>query len=87
MEPNPFSWQARCAARCGSSGKRRNAPDGRIWPTFVLKARLRHDEGRFLAPAGHRSAPLVVNHTTARSMPRQQTREIGQMTKSNRISL
>ncbi len=47
----------------GASGKRRNAPDGRIWPT----------EGRFLTPAGRRYAPLVVNQTTARSMPSQQT--------------
>ncbi len=45
------------------SGKRRNAPDGRIWPT----------EGRFFALAGLRYAPLVVSQTTARSMPGQQT--------------
>jgi hypothetical protein len=68
MESNLFSWQARCAARCGVSGKRRNAPDGQIWPT----------EGRFLALAGRRHAQLVVNQTTALSMPSQQTREIGQ---------
>ena len=48
-------WLARCAARCGASGKRRNAPDGRIWPT----------EGRFFASAGRRYAPLVVNQTKA----------------------
>ena len=45
MEQNSFIWQARCAARCGASGKRRNAPDGRIWPTCVLEARLRHAFG------------------------------------------
>ena len=83
MEPNSLIWQARCAARCGASGKRRNAPDGRIWPTIVLDARLRHD-GRILAPAGRRYTPLVVNQTTARSMPSQQTREYGQMKPCNR---
>jgi len=56
MEANPFilAGAVRSAMR-GVSGKRRNAPDGRIWPT----------EGRFFAPAGRRYAPLVVGQTTA----------------------
>ena len=70
-------WQARRAARCSASGKRRNAPDGEFG----------HPSGRFLAPAGRRYAPLVVNQTTARTMPSQQTRESGQMIKPNFISL
>jgi len=44
-----------CVARYGVSGKRRNAPDGRIWPT----------KGQFFAPAGRRYAPLVVGQTKA----------------------
>ena len=40
--------QARCAARCGASGKRRNAADGLIWLT----------EGRVFAPADGVTAPL-----------------------------
>jgi len=55
--------------RCGVSGKRRNDADGRIWPT----------EGRFFAPAGRRYASLVVNQTTAQSMPGRQARKTGQM--------
>jgi len=52
-------WQARCAARCGSaSGKRRNAPDGWIWPP----------EGRSIASAGRRYAALVIGRTKAWSM-------------------
>ena len=43
--------------------------------------------GRFLAPAGRRYAPLVVNQTTARSLPSQQTRENGQMIESKLIPL
>jgi hypothetical protein len=39
----------------GASGKRRNAPDGRIWPT----------EDRFFALAGRHYAPLVVGQTKA----------------------
>ena len=77
MEPNSFIWQARRAARCGASGKRRNAPDGRIWST----------EGRILAPAGRRYAPLEVSQTTARSLPSQQTRETGQTIPYYRIML
>ena len=53
----------------GASGKRRNAPDGRMRPTG----------GRLLAPAEHRYAPLVVNQTTARRMPCRQTPKAGQM--------
>ncbi len=34
---------------------------------------------RVSAPAGRRYAPLVVNQTTARSLPSQQTQERGQM--------
>jgi hypothetical protein len=41
--------------KSGHSGKRRNAPDGRIWPT----------EGQFFVFAGRRYAPLVVSQTTA----------------------
>ncbi|NNJ74797.1 MAG: hypothetical protein HKP56_06535 [Anderseniella sp.] len=56
MESNPFilAGVVRSAMRV-ASGKRRNAPDGRIWPT----------EGRFFAPAGRRYAPLVVSQTKA----------------------
>ncbi len=43
--------------------------DGLIWAT----------EGRVCAPAGRRYAPLVVNQTTARSMPSQQAQKRGQM--------
>ena len=57
------SARARRAARCGVSGKRRNAADERIWPT----------EGRFFTPAGRRYARIVVNQTTAPDMPSQQT--------------
>ncbi|MEP5026238.1 MAG: hypothetical protein ABJS32_08720 [Anderseniella sp.] len=39
----------------GASGKRRNAPDGRIWPTG----------GRFFALAGRRYAPLMVSQAKA----------------------
>jgi hypothetical protein len=56
MEPNPFTPAGAVrSAMQAASRKRRNAPDGRIWPT----------EGRFFAPAGRRYAPLVVNQTTA----------------------
>jgi len=70
MEPNPFSpaGAVRRAMRCIGQ-----APQRTGW-TY-----LAHLKGRFLAPAGRRYAPLVVNQTTARSMPCQQTRETGQM--------
>ena len=70
MESNPFTLAGTVRrAMLVVSGKRRNAPDEWIWPT----------EGRLFAPAGRRYAPLVVNQTTARSMPCQQTRKTGQM--------
>jgi len=43
--------------------------DGWIWAT----------EGHVPEPAGRRYAPLVVNQTTAQSMPSQQTQGHGQM--------
>ena len=52
----------------GASGKLRNNADGLIWST----------EGRFSAPAGLRYGPLVVNQTTAGTVPCQQTQKIGQ---------
>ena len=58
------SWRDACV-----SGERRNNADGRIWPT----------EGLVFRPAEHRYARLVVNQTTATSMPCQQTRKRGQM--------
>jgi len=69
MEPNQFTGQARRAARCGASGKCRNAAGGLIWPT----------EGRVFASAGRRYGPLVVTQTTAWTVPGQQTRKPGQM--------
>ncbi|NNJ76343.1 MAG: hypothetical protein HKP56_14435 [Anderseniella sp.] len=56
MESNPFilAGVVRGAMQV-ASGKRRNAPDGRTWPT----------EGRFFASAGRRYAPLVVGQTKA----------------------
>jgi hypothetical protein len=70
MESNPFTLAGAVrSAMQVASGKRRNAPDGRIWPT----------KGRFFASAGRRYAPLVVSQTTARSMPSRQTQKIGQM--------
>ncbi len=51
--------------------------DGRIWAT----------EGRVSEPAGRRYAPLVVNQTTARSMPSQQTQERGQMIPNEKDTL
>jgi len=56
MESNPatLAGAARSAMQV-ASGKRRNAPDGQIWPT----------DGRFFAPAGRRYAPLVVSQTKA----------------------
>jgi hypothetical protein len=70
METNPFTLAGAVRSTMQvASGKRRNTPDGRIWPT----------EGRYFAPAGRRYVPLVVNQTTARSMPGKQTGKIGQM--------
>ena len=42
-------------------------------------ADMTHLKGRFFALAGLRYAPLVVNQTTARNVPRQQTQKTGQM--------
>jgi hypothetical protein len=56
-------------ARCGVSGEKRNDVDGRIWAAV----------GRVFTPAEHRYARLVVNQTTAKIMPCQQTRKLGQM--------
>ena len=74
IDPSDGVKSARSARRgaqrdAGASGKRRNDADGRIWPT----------EGGIFAPAGLRYGPLVVSQTTARPMPRQQTRKCGQM--------
>jgi hypothetical protein len=56
MESNPFILAGVVrSAMWVASGKRRNAPDGRIWPT----------KGRFFASAGRRYAPLVVSQTKA----------------------
>ena len=77
MEPNQFISEARRAARCGASGKRRNMGDGLIWPTG----------GRLFGLAGRRCAPLVVNQTTARSAPCRQTRKAGQMDPIERDTL
>jgi len=55
MESNPATLAGAVRSAMRSSGKRRNAPDGRIWPT----------EGRFFASAGRRYAPLVVGQTMA----------------------
>ena len=69
MEPNQFISKARRAARCGASGKRRNAGDGLIWPT----------EGRFFGSPDGVVLRLWSSQTTARSTPCQQTRKNGQM--------
>ena len=61
--------KARSAGRYGVSFKLRNAADGLIWLT----------EGRHCALSGRRYIHLVVNQTTAANMPRQQTRNAGQM--------
>jgi hypothetical protein len=55
MESNPAILAGAVRSAMGASGKPRNAPDGRIWPT----------EGRFFASTGHRYAPLVVGQTKA----------------------
>ena len=77
MEPNQFISKARCAARCGASGKHRNVGDGLIWPT----------EGRFFEPPEQRLSPLVVSRTMARRGPCQQTRKTGQMFPTKRNML
>ena len=69
MEPNQFISKARCAARCGASGKRRNTGDGLIWPT----------EGRFFGPPDGVVFRLWSGKTTARNTPGQKTRKNGQM--------
>ena len=69
MEPNQLIYKERCAARCGASGKQRNAEDGLIWPT----------EGRFFGPPDGVVLRLWSNQTTSRSTPCQQTRKTGQM--------
>ena len=69
MEPNQFVSKARCAARCGASGKRRGAGDGLIWPT----------EGRFFGPPDGVVFRLWSAKTTARNTPGQKTRKNGQM--------
>ncbi|MGI9515150.1 MAG: hypothetical protein ACR2OL_19805 [Anderseniella sp.] len=51
-----------------ASGKLFNDADGLIWST----------EGPFSGPAGHRFGSLVVNQTTARPVPCQQTQKTGQ---------
>jgi len=55
MEPDPSTLAGAVRSAMRSSGKCRNVPDGRIWPT----------EGRFFASAGRRYAPLVVGQTMA----------------------
>ncbi|NNJ74314.1 MAG: hypothetical protein HKP56_04080 [Anderseniella sp.] len=56
MESNPLilAGAVRSAMQV-ASGKRRNAPDGWVWPT----------KGRLFAPAGRRYALLVVSQTKA----------------------
>ncbi len=61
--------KARSAGRYGVSFKLRNAADGLIWFT----------EGRHCTLSGRRYVRLVVNQTMAANMPRQQTRNAGQM--------
>ncbi len=51
--------QARRAARCGTSGKRRNAPGGPVCPT--------RKAGRFLSPAASRVADSVPHCGATRS--------------------
>ena len=55
--------KARCEARCGASGKRRNAADAPIWTT----------EGRVFKPSDCVTVHLWSATTTARTVPRQQT--------------
>ena len=69
MDQNSSFCKAQNAARSGWSGKFCNATDGLFWFT----------EGRFLKLAGLRYGFLVVNQTTAKTMPCQQTLKIGQM--------
>ena len=69
MESNPLIRLGAVRGAMLVSGKRGNDVDERIWPT----------EGRFFAAAGRRYASLVVNQTTAQSMPSRQTRKTGQM--------
>ena len=53
------SGKARCAARCGASGKRRNAAGGPIWTT----------EGRVFRPSGQRCTSLMMPGITALGAP------------------
>ena len=69
MEPNQLISKARCAARCGASGKSRNTGDGLVWPT----------EGRFFGPPDGVVFRLWSGQTTARNTPGQKTRKNGQM--------
>jgi len=70
MEPNQSTQQGEQRRAILVSGKLFNDDDGLIWPTG----------GRFAALAGRRYVSLVVGQTKAGNMPRQQTRQTGQMT-------
>jgi hypothetical protein len=70
MESNQFTQQGEQRGAIRVSGKLLNDDDGLIWPTA----------GRVAALSGRRYACLVVGQTKAASMPRQKTRQTGQMT-------
>ena len=70
MESNQFTQQGEQRRAILVSGKLFNDDDGLIWPTG----------GRFAAFSGRRYACRVVGQTTVGNMPRQQTRQTGQMT-------
>ena len=77
MEANRFLGQARRVARCGASGKRRNAPEKPICPT----------EGRIIPPRGVvarlcrcAASPCEARLTTGRT-------NLGQMVLFGRIVL
>jgi len=70
MESNQSTQQGEQRGAIRVSGKLLNDDDGLIWPTG----------GRFAALSGLRYVSLVVGQTKAGNMPRQQTRQTGQMT-------
>jgi len=70
MESNQFTQQGEQRRAIRVSGKLFNDDDGLIWPTA----------GQFAAISGRRYVSLVVGRTTAGTMPRQKTRQTGQMT-------
>ena len=63
------SGKERCAARCGVSGKHRDAPGGSVCPT----------EGQVLWPSGLRCASLMMPGITVLGAPCRKTAEPGEM--------